>query len=140
MVHALINDFAYGIFAGLDPAERKPIREKMFKELPAETIAALTDKYFMPDIMEDRPVRGDREAKYRRRRDRAEVCYERLMIIDPETVGPQYGAYLDCVEAVLNNPDGTGDVLGRAVGKSGSLFNQRLRECFEYFDMDMSVL
>lgn len=139
MVHALVNDFPYGIFAGLAPDERKPIREKMFDELPPETIAALTDKYFMPNIMEDRSYPSV-EAKYRRRRNRAEICHALLMQADPAEVGPHYKIYLDCVEAVLDNPGGTGNTLARSIGKSGALFNQRLRECFEYFDMDMSVL
>lgn len=139
MTHALVNDFPFGIFAGLDPEERKPLREKMFKELPAESIAALTDKYFIPDIMEERP-NPSVEAKYRRRRERAETCREMLLTADPHDVGQHYGMWLDCVEAVLDNPTGTGEALGKVVGKSAALFNQRLRECFEYFGMDMSVL
>ena len=139
MVRALINDFPFGIFAGLNPEERKPVREKMFKELPAEYIAALTDKYFMPDLLDNRP-NPSVEAKRRRRLERAELCHALLMSADPNEVGERYGVFLDCVEAVLDNPSGTGDTLGKAIGKSGALFNQRLRECFEYFDMDMSVL
>jgi hypothetical protein len=139
MVHSLINDLPFGIFAGLDPEERKPVREKMFKELPADHIAALTDRYFMPDIMEDR-TNPSVEAKYRRRRERAETCRELLMNANPAEVGDHYNVYLECVEAVLDNPSGTGEALGKSIGKSGALFNQRLRECFEYFNMDMSVL
>lgn len=139
MVNAIINDFPFGIFAGLDPEERKPVREKMFRELEPEHIAALTDKYFMPDILDTRP-HPSIEAKYRRRHERAEMCRDLLLAADPQEVGQRYPVFMDCVEAVLDNPTGTGEALGKATGKSGALFNQRLRECFEYFDMDMSVL
>lgn len=138
-VVALVNDFEYGIFAGLDPDERKPLREKMFHDLDANHIAALTDKYFMPNIMDNRS-NPSVEAKYRRRRERAETCRALLMDADPNDVGDHYPVFLACVEAVLDNPAGTGEQLGHAIGKSGALFNQRLRECFEYFNMDMSVL
>ena len=139
MTFSLVNGFEYGMFAGLTPEERKPIREKMFRELPAETIAALTDTYFVPDIMEDRSFPSV-EAKYRRRRERAEVCHALLMNADPDDIGDHYDMYLACVSAVLDNPAGTGETLGKSIGRSGALFNQRLRECFEYFNMDMSVL
>lgn len=139
MVHALINDFPFGIFAGLDPDERKPLREKMFAELPAEQIAALTDKYFIPDIIPPEYASPSVEAKYRRRAARAEFCRSRLMDADPEEV-PHFAMFMECVEAVMDNPTGTGEELGRAVGRSGAMFNQRLRECFEFFRLDMSVL
>jgi hypothetical protein len=139
MVVALVNDFEYGIFAATTPDERKPLREKLFNDLDADHVAALTDKYFMPDIMED--YRNPSvEAKYRRRRERAETCRALLMDAEPHEVGDRYPVFLACVEAVLDNPAGTGEQLGHAIGKSGALFNQRLRECFEYFNMDMSVL
>jgi hypothetical protein len=139
MTHALINNFAYGIFAGLDPDERKPLREKMFQELDPEHIAALTDKYFIPDIMEPEYASASVEAKYQRRGQRAKYCHEQLMEVDPDEV-PHYGMFLECVEAVMDNPTGTGEELGRAIGRSGAMFNQRLRECFEFFGVDLSVL
>lgn len=140
ITHALVNDFPFGIFGGLDPEERAPLREKMFDELPADAIAALTDKYFIPDITEERS-NPSVEAKYRRRLERAEQCRELLLAADPEDVGQHYTTWMDCVEAVLDNPTGTGDQLGKVIGgKSSALFNRRLRECFEYFGMDLSVL
>lgn len=141
MVHALVNDFQFGIFAGLDPDERKPLREKMFTELPADHIAALTDKYFIPDIMDPDPeyATPSVEAKYRRRVARAEFCRCQLMETDPEEV-PHFGMFMECVEAVMDNPTGTGEELGRVIGRSGAIFNQRLRECFEFFHVDLSVL
>lgn len=139
MTHALINGFEYGIFAGLDPDERKPLREKMFTDLAPEHIAALTDKYFIPDIMEPEYASPSVEAKYTRRAVRAEFCRDRLMEVDPDEC-QHYGMFMECVEAVMDNPTGTGEELGRTIGRSGAMFNQRLRECFDYFGVDMSVL
>ena len=141
LVHGLVNGFPFGIFGGLDPDERKPLRDKMFKELPAETVAALMDKYFIPDLPELADPLPSVAAKYRRRAARADFCRAKLMDTDPvEVPNGHHQVYLECVEAVLDRPTATGEELGRVIGKSGALFNQRLRECFEFFDLDLSLL
>jgi hypothetical protein len=139
-IFGLVNDPEFGIFGGLDPDERKPVREKMEADLPAETVAALRDKYFVPEVEPAaQALLPSVEAKYRRREARAEYCFERLNETHPDDIR-RYSRYMDCVVAVLDSPSATGADLGKALGISSATFNQYLRECFEYFKLDLSVL
>lgn len=138
LIHALFNDFEYGIFGGLSPEERKPLREYMLKTLDAKVLAKLSDSYLVV-LPSEEYASPSVEAKYVRRHHRAVYCYEELNKLHPTEV-PHYDMYDEVLHAVLKNPTGTGEELGRAIGKSTAMFNQRLRECFQYFDVDLSLL
>lgn len=138
IVHALVNDFEYGIFGGLSPEERKPLRENMLQELDTKVVAELNHSYGVVMSSEEY-ASPSVEAKYTRREQRANQCYEMLTQRNPDEV-PHYEMYLDVLRAVLRDPTGTGEELGKSIGKSTAMFNQRLREAFEFFHMDMSIL
>ena len=138
IVHSLVNNFEYGIFGGLSPEERKPLREHMLETLDVKVVAELEISYLV-STPEEEHVTPSVEAKYTRRLSRAEMCYDEMTAMEPHEV-PHYDMYMDVLRAVLRNPTGTGEQLGRSLGKSTAMFNQRLRECFEFFNLDMSVL
>jgi hypothetical protein len=133
LLHGLVNNEPYGVFGGLDPAARAEIMPT-FLGLPKKTLAALQKTY----SIETTPYTPSVQAKYRRRFERAQFCLDRL--IEQGWDIPNYDLFFEVCEAVVNEPTETGESLGRRMGKSPAMFNQRLRECFEYFGCDLSVL
>lgn len=138
LIHSLVNDFEYGIFAGLAYEERRPLRDCMLRVLDMDSVSALHKSYNVTLPVEEYAT-ASVEAKYTRRHQRAETCYDELTKLHPDEV-PHYDMFIEVLRAVLKNPTGTGETLGRSIGKSTAMFNQRLREAFEYFGMDLSLL
>lgn len=129
---ALANDFEYGIFAAMDPPTRKELQDN----IPGDVQVRL-QSYHVTDIEQPVYKTASVEAKYIRRQQRAQYCYDRMRNM---TDIPRGGRFFDVVVAVIDFPAGTGEQLGKRCGLSAATFNQYLRECFEYFNLDLSVL
>lgn len=140
LMHSLVNGFEFGIFAGLNYEERKPLRQNLLQQLDTESVARLEHSYLVVLPGENIPT-SSVDAKYSRRQQRAELCYDQLMQMQPNDLpNTLYEKYMEVLRAVLRNPTGTGAQLGKAIGRSTAMFNQRLRECFQFFGLDLSLL
>lgn len=132
--HSLVNKIPFGIFGGLDGGERKPLQDNLFSGTPREVLDTLQAEYLLPEIERtDNPVGHEASVatKNRVRAERAERGYEVITMFPRDEV-PHYDAYIDCLRAVLHSPNASGEQLGKMIQRSTAMFNQRLRECFEF--------
>ncbi|AJD82158.1 WhiB [Mycobacterium phage Cosmo] len=136
LFHAVVNDLEYGIFGGLSPEERKPVRDKL-TQLPRNELQRLVSRYELPKLPEP-PVPEEltgHEAsvvtKMSLRNTRAQQAYEKLRNMSVNDV-THYEVYMDCVRGVIDNPMKNGEEIAKTLGRSTAMFNQRLRECFNF--------
>lgn len=131
LTSALVNGYEFGIFGGMDEEERIPLREKYLGNPELEVL------YLLPNIIDEVPQvkTASVEARYRRRIERAEICYNELLNLHPDEQPDHYRVWIEALRAVFKNPQGSGDELGRAIGRSAAVFNSRIRECFDHFGL-----